>query len=152
MQAWKAKKKNLLLMLLFCWSQSTACKCEECYTMDVWYVRCYSRVKVCVRVLVCVCFSERRWYLGLCDESVSVASKVLRAACRLLIHIRCGWLESEADDTGRCWEKRGKERDDKWTKTMCRVDPRCQPLAKQIFSITITHWHPLFPSWLHPSK
>lgn len=51
---------------------------------------------------VCVCIAERRRYLGLCDESVSVASKVLRAACRLLIHIRRGWLESVADDTGRC--------------------------------------------------
>lgn len=61
-------------------------------------MRCYSRVKVCV----CVCIGERRRYLGLCDESVSVASKVLRAACRLLIHIRRGWLESVADDTGRC--------------------------------------------------
>lgn len=49
-----------------------------------------------------MCISERRQYLGLGDESVSVASKVLRAACRLLIHIRCGWLESVADDTGRC--------------------------------------------------
>lgn len=46
--------------------------------------------------------SEKKLYLGLCDESVSVAGKVLRAACRLLIHIRRGWLQSVADDTARC--------------------------------------------------
>lgn len=51
---------------------------------------------------VYVCISEGRRYLGLRDESVSVASKVLLAACRLLIHIRRGWLESVTDDTGRC--------------------------------------------------
>lgn len=63
---------------------------------------------------VYVCISEKRLYLGLCDESVSVASKVLRAACRLLIHIRRGWLESVADDTGRCWEMEGQRRDRLW--------------------------------------
>lgn len=41
---------------------------------------------------VYLCNSEKKLYLGLCDESVSVAGKVLRAACRLLIHIRHGWL------------------------------------------------------------
>lgn len=52
---------------------------------------------------VCVPREGRR-YLGLCDESVSVAGKVLQAACRLLIHIHRGWLQSAADDTARCWE------------------------------------------------
>lgn len=49
-----------------------------------------------------VCISAKSLYLGLCDESVSVGSKVLRAACRLLIHIRRGGFESVADDTARC--------------------------------------------------
>lgn len=65
-------------------------------------------VNVCVCALVCIV--ERRRYLGLCDESVSVASKVLLAACRLLIHIHRRWLESVADDTGRCWEMEGERR------------------------------------------
>lgn len=49
-----------------------------------------------------LCISEKKLYLGPCDESVSVASKVLRAACRLLIHIHGGGLQSVADDTSRC--------------------------------------------------
>lgn len=52
-----------------------------------------------------MCVFVYQWeklYLGPCDESVSVASKVLRAACRLLIHIHGGWLQSVADDTSRC--------------------------------------------------
>lgn len=54
-----------------------------------------------------LCIGEKKPYLGLRDESVSVASEGLRAACRLLIHIRCGWLQSVADDTARCWEMEG---------------------------------------------
>lgn len=49
-----------------------------------------------------LCIGEKKLYLGLRDESVSVASEGLRAACRLLIHIRRGWLQSVADDTARC--------------------------------------------------
>jgi len=62
---------------------------------------------------VCVCGGARgrRRYLGLCDESVSVARKVLRAACRLLIHIRRGWFESVAGDTGRWREMEGWKRE-----------------------------------------
>lgn len=86
----EATEKNLLPIFLFSWPQSTVWKCEECYTMDAWYVRRYSRVKVCLCLYVCI--SGVRQNLGLCDESVSVASKVLLAACRLLIHFRRGWL------------------------------------------------------------
>lgn len=139
----EATEKNLLPIFLFSWPQSTVWKCEECYTMDAWYVRRYSRVKVCLCLYVCI--SGVRQNLGLCDESVSVASKVLLAACRLLIHIRRGWLESVADDTERYWEtegerkKRERKRLDKWTNTMCRLIPRCHLLAKQnISSLTST--------------
>lgn len=39
------------------------------------------------------CTSEKKPYLGLCDESVLVVSKVLRAAGLLLIHIPSRWLQ-----------------------------------------------------------
>ena len=64
-----------------------------------------------------VCISERKQYLGLCEESVSVASKVLWAACRLLIHIHRGvvrvrgWWYSEVVEK---WKERGK-RERAWT-------------------------------------
>lgn len=48
------------------------------------------------------CTSEKKLYLGLCDESVSVVSKVLRAAGLLLIHIPSRWLQPVADGSGVC--------------------------------------------------
>lgn len=126
------KPKSRICCWCYCSAdpQSTVCKCEECYTMDVWYVRCYSRVKVCV------CISERRRYLGLCDESVSVASKVLQAACRLLIHIHRGWLQSVADDTGRCWEmEEDRRKRDKWTKKLCAGWSLMSTIGKTKFKV-----------------
>lgn len=46
------------------------------------------------------CTSEKKLYLGLCDESVLVVSKVLRAAGLLLIHIPSRWLQPVADGSG----------------------------------------------------
>lgn len=104
----------------------------------------------------CVCISERRQYLGLCDESVSVASKVLRAACRLLIHIRCGWLVcgwwyQEVLRNGGTEEREAWQMNKSY---MCRDDTLCQPSAKQNVSITTitgAPWHSLKKPWrLHP--
>lgn len=118
----KAKKKNLLRC--YCFPdhkvQYISVKGVTPQMYDMW-----GAILGWKCVCVCVCISKRRRYLGLCDESVSVASKVRRAACRLLIHIRRGWLEPVADDTGRCWEMEGQWREklDRWTKAMCRDDP-----------------------------
>lgn len=88
----KAGRKNLLPMLLFFWSQITVCKCEECYTMDVWYVRCYSRVKKCVcvyqwekavsRSLWWICFSGKQGAASSMPSVNSHSPRVVRV---------CGW-------------------------------------------------------------
>lgn len=106
------------------------------------------RVKVCVCSCAYVCISERRWYLGLCDESVLVAGKVLRAACRLLIHIRRGWLESVVDDTGRCWGKEQGRRERAMTneqKLCAGMIPNVNHWQNKFWSISVTPWHPRFP-------
>lgn len=96
---------------------------------------------------MCV-LAEGRQNLGLCDESVSVASKVLLAACRLLIHIRRGWLESAADDTERCRgakeERRKRERGLTSEREQCAgliPDVSCwQNKNTSSISLTATPW------------
>lgn len=61
---------------------------------------------MCSSVLV-----RKKLYLGLCDESVLVVSKVVRAAGLLLIHVPSRWLQPVADGASRCGEVEGRRRD-----------------------------------------